>query len=39
MRKRPTALDYINNVFENFIEFHGDRYYGDDPCIVGGIGF
>ncbi|MBU5270240.1 acetyl-CoA carboxylase carboxyltransferase subunit alpha [Clostridium cochlearium] len=37
--KRPTALDYINNVFENFIEFHGDRYYGDDPCIVGGIGF
>lgn len=37
--KRPTTLEYINNIFEDFIEFHGDRYYGDDPCIIGGIGF
>lgn len=37
--KRPTSLDYINNIFEDFIELHGDRYYGDDSCIVGGIGF
>lgn len=34
---RPTGLDYIQNVFQNFIEFHGDRRYGDDPAIVGGI--
>ncbi|BDR65641.1 acetyl-CoA carboxylase carboxyltransferase subunit alpha [Clostridium tetani] len=36
--KRPTSLDYIDNIFEKFMEFHGDRYYGNDPCIVGGIG-
>ncbi len=35
--KRPTGLDYINNVFRSFIEFHGDRRYSDDPAIVGGI--
>jgi len=34
---RPTAMDYINNIFENFIELHGDRRYGDDRAIVGGI--
>ena len=36
---RPTALDYINKVFTNFIEFHGDRCYSDDKSIVGGIAF
>lgn len=37
MLERPTSLDYIEKVFDYFIEFHGDRYFGDDPCIVGGI--
>ncbi|WP_017415111.1 acetyl-CoA carboxylase carboxyltransferase subunit alpha [Clostridium tunisiense] len=35
---RPTALDYIEKVFDNFIELKGDRNYGDDAAIVGGIG-
>lgn len=35
--ERPTALDYIERVFKDFIELHGDRYFGDDPAIVGGI--
>ncbi len=35
--KRPTTLDYIPLLFENFMELHGDRYYGDDKAIVGGI--
>lgn len=35
--KRPTGLDYITNIFQEFIEFHGDRRFGDDPAIVGGI--
>ena len=36
---RPYALDYINRIFTGFIELHGDRVFGDDPSIVGGIGF
>lgn len=35
--KRPTGLDYIRNIFKGFIELHGDRRFGDDPAIVGGI--
>ncbi|MGE7600902.1 acetyl-CoA carboxylase carboxyl transferase subunit alpha [Peribacillus sp. NPDC097675] len=35
---RPTTLDYIPLIFNEFMEFHGDRYYGDDEAIVGGIG-
>lgn len=35
--KRPTTLDFIPLLFENFMELHGDRYYGDDKAIVGGI--
>ena len=35
--KRPTGLDYIHNIFTCCMEFHGDRRYGDDPAIVGGI--
>lgn len=35
---RPTTLDYIDELFTDFIEFHGDRYYGDDEAIVAGIG-
>lgn len=34
---RPTTLDYIPYVFDDFIELHGDRLYGDDEAIVGGI--
>ena len=35
--KRPTGLDYIKNLFADFVELHGDRRFGDDPAIVGGI--
>ena len=35
--ERPKALDYINNIFTDFIELHGDRNFGDDKSIVGGI--
>jgi acetyl-CoA carboxylase carboxyl transferase subunit alpha len=34
---RPTTLDYIPHLFTDFFELHGDRYYGDDEAIVGGI--
>jgi acetyl-CoA carboxylase carboxyl transferase subunit beta len=34
---RPTALDYIEKIFDDFMEFHGDRYFKDDGAIVGGI--
>ncbi len=34
---RPTTLDYIQCIFTDFIELHGDRTYGDDLAIVGGI--
>lgn len=34
---RPTSLDYIELIFDEFIELHGDRLYGDDKAIVGGI--
>lgn len=35
--ERPTTLDYIPYLFDNFMELHGDRAYGDDAAIVGGI--
>lgn len=35
---RPTALDYIENIFDDFIELHGDRYFKDDKSIVCGLG-
>ncbi len=35
--ERPYSLDYIYLMTENFIEMHGDRYYGDDKAIVGGF--
>ena len=34
---RPKACEYINEIFEDFIELHGDRCYGDDKAIIGGI--
>jgi acetyl-CoA carboxylase carboxyl transferase subunit alpha len=36
---RPYSLDYINRIFDNFIELHGDRFFGDDSAIVGGLAF
>jgi acetyl-CoA carboxylase carboxyl transferase subunit alpha len=35
--RRPSINDYIPLIFKDFIEFHGDRYFGDDPAIMGGI--
>lgn len=35
--KRPTTLDYVELIFDDFLELHGDRYYRDDPAIVGGL--
>lgn len=35
--QRPYALDYINNIFADFKELHGDRSFADDPSIVGGL--
>lgn len=37
--KRPTTLDYIKYITTDFLEFHGDRRFGDDLAVVGGIGF
>lgn len=37
MVDRPTSLDYIYKIFDSFMEFHGDRYFGDNPSVVGGI--
>ncbi|MDR2150355.1 MAG: acetyl-CoA carboxylase carboxyltransferase subunit alpha [Spirochaetaceae bacterium] len=37
--QRPYALDYIERIFDNFIELHGDRCFGDDPALIGGLGF
>jgi acetyl-CoA carboxylase carboxyl transferase subunit alpha len=34
---RPKASHYIQWMFENFVELHGDRSYGDDPAILGGV--
>ena len=34
---RPTGVDYIKNIFKGFIEFHGDRRFGDDTAIVAGV--
>ncbi|HBR32095.1 MAG TPA: acetyl-CoA carboxylase carboxyl transferase subunit alpha [Clostridiales bacterium] len=34
---RPTASDYINNIFSDFTEMHGDRRFGDDPAVIAGI--
>jgi acetyl-CoA carboxylase carboxyl transferase subunit alpha len=36
--ERPNTYDYINYIIKDFIELHGDRCFGDDPAVVGGIG-
>src|SRR5580704_14593581 len=35
---RPYTLDYIERIFDDFVELHGDRRFGDDPAIVAGLG-
>ena len=36
--QRPLSMDYISSLSPNFIELHGDRYYGDDSAIICGLG-
>ncbi len=36
--ERPNTLDYINCLFTDFVELHGDRLFSDDPAVIGGIG-
>ncbi|MCM1528094.1 MAG: acetyl-CoA carboxylase, carboxyltransferase subunit beta [Bacteroides sp.] len=36
-KRRPTGQDYIEKLFPDFMEWHGDRYLRDDPAVVGGI--
>lgn len=36
-QSKLTSLDFMNQVFTDFMEFHGDRYYGDDMAMVGGV--
>jgi acetyl-CoA carboxylase carboxyl transferase subunit alpha len=35
--QRPYTMDYLNNIFTDFEELHGDRAFADDPAIIGGI--
>jgi len=34
---RPTAMEYATRIFTHFVELHGDRAFGDDPALIGGI--
>ncbi|MCZ2821273.1 acetyl-CoA carboxylase carboxyltransferase subunit alpha/beta [Modestobacter sp. VKM Ac-2977] len=34
---RPTTLDYLHTAFDDFVELHGDRAFGDDPALIGGV--
>ena len=35
--ERPTSLDYITTIFDRYMSLHGDRLFGDDGAIVGGL--
>ena len=37
MTSRPTSADYIYSIFTDFTELHGDRRFGDDKAVIGGI--
>ncbi|MFP3860432.1 MAG: acetyl-CoA carboxylase carboxyltransferase subunit alpha [Bacteroidales bacterium] len=39
MLERPKPQDYISHIIKDFIEFHGDRNFGDDTAIIGGVGY
>ena len=36
-KDRPVGSDYIDALFTDFVEFHGDRYFSDDKAIIGGV--
>jgi acetyl-CoA carboxylase carboxyl transferase subunit beta len=36
---RPVSQDYIAKIFTGFVELHGDRYFGDDPAVQGGLAY
>ena len=36
-KNRPTGKDYIQLLFSDFVEMHGDRLYRDDPAVIGGV--
>lgn len=38
-KSRPTGRKYIDLLFQDFVEMHGDRYYRDDPAVVGGVAY
>lgn len=38
-KERPTGKDYLPWLFDYFTEFHGDRLFGDDPALIGGIAY
>ena len=38
-KERPTGKDYIPCLFDHFTELHGDRLFGDDPAMIGGIAY
>lgn len=38
-KDRPVAQDYLELLFQDYLEFHGDRQFGDDPAISGGIAY
>lgn len=38
-KDRPVGAEYIEQLVDDFVEFHGDRYFSDDKAIMGGIGF
>lgn len=35
--ERPTSIDFINQIFDTFLELHGDRYFADDSAVIGGL--
>lgn len=37
MQERPVGSDYIERLFTDFVEFHGDRLFGDDRAVIGGV--
>jgi acetyl-CoA carboxylase carboxyl transferase subunit alpha len=38
-KHRPTSVDFINNIINDFLEMHGDRRFSDDEAIISGIGY
>ncbi|MDR1217043.1 MAG: acetyl-CoA carboxylase carboxyl transferase subunit alpha [Oscillospiraceae bacterium] len=38
-KDRCTGIDFVYNIFTDFIELHGDRRFADDPAVIGGLGY